>query len=68
LLVIATSFSTLQLNDPLKFVFETSATIGNLPTQLNKLDSLKEFSVYSNEELTGPVLDFSKVSKIEKLE
>ena len=43
-------------------------TTGNLPTELNNLDSLKEFSVYSNEDLTGQILDFSKVSKIEKLE
>lgn len=41
---------------------------GTLPTELNKLSGLKEFSVYSNEDLTGPILDFSKVTQIGTLE
>ncbi len=50
------------------FVLLKQHKTGNLPIQLNNLVSLKEFSVYSNEDLTGQILDFSKVSKIEKLE
>jgi hypothetical protein len=41
---------------------------GNLPTQLNNLVNLREFSVYKNEKLSGPILAFSKVTKLEKLE
>ena len=41
---------------------------GTLPTQLNNLVNLREFSVYKNAKLSGPILDFSKVTKLEKLE
>ena len=40
---------------------------GTLPAALNKLANLKEFSVYYNK-MTGPMLDFSAVTKIEKFE
>ena len=41
---------------------------GNLPTELNNLVKLKEFSVYYNKGMTGPILDFSGATNIEKLE
>jgi Leucine-rich repeat (LRR) protein len=41
---------------------------GDLPTQLNNLVNLREFSVYKNAKLSGPILPFSKVTKLEKLE
>jgi hypothetical protein len=41
---------------------------GTLPTQLNNLVNLREFSVYYNAKMNGPILDFSKVTKLEKLE
>ena len=41
---------------------------GTLPTQLNNLVNLREFSVYKNAKMSGPILAFSKVTKIEKLE
>jgi Leucine-rich repeat (LRR) protein len=41
---------------------------GTLPTQLNNLVNLREFSVYKNAKMSGPILAFSKVTKLEKLE
>lgn len=41
---------------------------GNIPTELNNLINLKEFSLYYGGDLSGPVLDFSNVEMIEKLE
>lgn len=41
---------------------------GTLPTELNNLANLEEFSVYYGGELTGPVLDFSKATNMEKLD
>lgn len=40
---------------------------GRLPAEINNLSKLVEFSVYENQ-LTGPMLAFSKVTKMEKLE
>ena len=60
-----------SLSDLEYFVAGQNKFEGKLPVELNDLVNIKDFSVYyqeSEEGLGGPLLDFSKATKMEKLD
>jgi hypothetical protein len=66
--MVAAQASTFPRSVLITTLIKLVSVLGTIPTQLNNLVNMKEFSVYHNDLMNGPILEFSKATELAKLE